>query len=188
MKNLIITVFFSTILLVAFNYDKTDKSLARVKTVSGKLVFYENEPVEKYEVVFSFENLMPNYERITTQKVMDFSVQNAFKESGLQGGKQFDGIITRPKTKRDLAVKFLDKSKDNSIARVFRVNGKFVFIECEPINEFNIVSNIKVKFQSTRQQTIDEILKKAFKEERKGKEFDGILFGSTTYDNSIKFK
>lgn len=188
MKKTIFALLGLVLLNLSFTYDKSDKSLARVKTISSKLVFYNNEPVEKYEVVFSFENTIPNYETTSTRNVMDKSVQNAMNEAGYQGGKYFDAIITRANAKRDLAIKFLDKEKDNAIARVSKINGKYVFIECEPVNEYEIVSNIKVSYGNTRQQTIDKILKKAFKEEKKGESFDGILFGSTKYDNSIKFK
>lgn len=189
MKRVFFLLLISSIISIAFTNDTKDFSLARVKTVSGKLVFYNNEPIEKYETVFSFENVIINYETISTQKVMDESVQNAMKESGLQDGKSFDAIITRSNSKRDLAIKFASSKKDNSIARISPVNGKYIFIECDPLSEYDVVSNIKVSPGANRQKTIDKILNKAFKEEEKeSKSFDGILFGSTTYNSSIKFK
>lgn len=191
----IFTILLCSTILIAFSnivteqslFFNSDNSLARVKTVSGKLVFYNNEPIEKYEIVFSFENAIPNYEHINNQKVMDVSVQNAMKESGLQGGKFFDGIICSPNAKRDLAIKFKNDTTDNAIARVSKINGKYVFMECEPVNDYEIVENLIKAKAKTRQEYIDKLIKTAYKKEKKGKVFDGIIFGSTKYDNSIKF-
>lgn len=188
MKNLItilITLFF---LVPQSSAIKNDYSLARVKNVSGKLVFYNNEPVESYSIAFSFTNYIRNYNTITSEAIMDNAVRNAKMESGIQDGKQFDAIITKPNTQRDLAIVFTDKNKDNSIARVPQINGKYIFIECNPLNNFTIVENIEIKKSTSQQDAIDQILKKGMKSEKKGRPFDGILFGSTKYDNTIKFE
>lgn len=99
-------------------------------------------------------------------------------EAGAQG-KSFDAIILG-KGERDMGIVFTDKenSKDISIARVSKTTGKYVFIECEPINDYDVVEKYKITGAGQKlltgscpshQDMIDKLLKKAFKAEKKGK-------------------
>lgn len=108
-------------------------------------------------------------------------------------GKLYDAIILGT-SDRDLAIIWKDKSKDNALARVKRVEGKFTFLACEPTTNYDVkgkynVSGVgqQIMFGScpSHQEKIDKLIKKASKEKI---EFDAVIYGSTTNDLAVKFK
>lgn len=88
-----------------------------------------------------------------------------------------------------------EPTKDLSLAKVNKKSGKYIFLNCEPVHEYEVVYNIEIKFviSSSQMDTTDEIadmvLKRAFKMQKKeGKEFDAIIVGTQKVDLAIKFK
>lgn len=180
---------------VAFTTNKkqqTDYSLARVNKTNNKLAFFWNEPVNEYEVAFTFKNSIGNFNCKSPQQVIDASVKNANIEAANQG-KIYDALIFGT-SDRDMAIIWKDKSKDNAIARVKKNEGKFVFVECEPLANYDVISKYDVSGVGQQillgscpghQQKVDKIIKKATKENLN---FDGVMYGSSKNDLAIKFK
>ena len=196
MKKIIFGIITIVLLIIIVSFTQqqpTEKAFARVNKVNNKLAFYWNEPINNYEVVFTFGNLITNYNCSSPKQVLDQSVNNANKEAANQG-KLYDAIIIGHATKRDLAIVFTDKTKDNAIARVTKNEGKYLFIECEPLNDYDVVGKYNVSGFGqvvltgdcpSHQSKIDKLMKKATKDHL---EFDGIIFGSSKNDLVIKIK
>jgi hypothetical protein len=194
MKKILLLLFVTTIFQINGQAEKKiSNNLANVFKQSGKYVFFGNEPLNEYEIVFSFYNRIQNYDHLSNEQIAIASVKNAFKESALQLGKSFDAIITKDGSDRDLAVKFLPTESDKSVAVIRKTSGKYLYMECTPLNEYEIISNLKKSnpyFRTTRKKYLDGVFKKAIKKENKGFPFDGIIFNSngSNYNSVIKFK
>jgi hypothetical protein len=82
--------------------------------------------------------------------------------------------------------------KDLSLARVQKMSGKYVFLSCEPLNDYDVAFEIK-GFTLGHFDTPDEmanfVVKNALKiSSKEHKEFDGVVVGSGKVDIAIKFK
>jgi len=189
---LTIALFSVTVSLTSFINNEKDFSLGRVNKTSNKLIFFWSEPTNNYDVAFTFMNKIANYNCKSPQQIIDATIQNANIEAANQG-KIYDAIIIGT-SERDMAVVWGDKAKDNSIARVKKTEGKLVFIECEPLVNYDIVGkyNVSAAAQAlltgtcpNHQSKIDKLVKKASKDNIT---FDAIMYGSTEKDLVIKFK
>lgn len=187
-----IFLFLITCLSFSTTFAQTDYSLARVEKQNNKLVFYLNEPINEYELAFTFENKIENLNCLTPAEIIANTIKNANIEAANQS-KLYDAIIISP-AGRDMAIIWKDKSKDNAIARVKRVEGKYIFIQCEPIVNYNMIGKYNVTGAGqqlllgtcpTFQEKLSKLIKKANKE---NEDFDGIIWGSDIFNQSIKFK
>ena len=178
---------------LSFRQTQTDYSLARVSKLNNKYVFLWSEPVNDYETAFTFENRIKNYDCLSPEQVCIESIKNANAEAANQG-KIYDAIVTINGSSRDMAIIWKDKSKDNSIARVKKNEGKLVFVQCEPLANYDIVGKYNISGVGQQillgscpkhQQKIDKLIKKASKDKV---EFDGVMYGSSKNDLAIKFK
>lgn len=192
MKKFFILLTVIGMSLMSFQQSQTDYSLARVNKTNNKLVFFWNEPLNEYEIAFTFANGIANIDCKSPQQIIDASIQNANFESANQG-RTYDAIILG-KAHRDLAITWVEKSKDNAIARVKKNEGKLVFIECEPQVNYDIVGKYDVSGLSQQilfgtcpnlQKKIDNLIKKSFKDKL---DFDGVIYGSSKNDLAFKFK
>ena len=189
---LIVIIFASIFATLSFRQTQIDYALGRVNKTNNKLVFLWNEPINEYEIAFTFNNPIENMFCKSPQQIIDGSLINANIESAQQG-RMYDAIILG-ESARDMAIIWKDKSKDNAIARVKKTEGKYVFIDCEPITNYDIAGKYNVNGVGqqvllgtcpTYQEKIDKLLKKANKEKLN---FDAVLFGSSQNDLAIKFK
>lgn len=88
------------------------------------------------------------------------------------------------------------QTPDNSLARVERTSGKYIFLNAEPVSDYEIVFpvEIKVVWDNSQINSLDKIsnlvLSKALKTaEKEGKEFDALIIKSgQKQDLAIKFK
>jgi len=89
---------------------------------------------------------------------------------------------------------FSQNNFDASLAKVNKVSGKYIFLNCEPVNEYEVVYEVKAVPLTTGQvSTLDKIsnfvLKKAFKMKKKeGEDFDALIIGTSKFDLAIRFK
>lgn len=182
----------SILFLMSFQTIQNDYSLGRVNKTNNKLVFFWNEPINEYEISFTFQNSIQNFHCKSPQQLIDASISNANSEAALQG-RLYDAIVFS-KSDRDMAIIWKDKTKDNAIARVKKTEGKLIFIECEPINDYEIVGKYDVSGVGqklitgkcpTHNQKIDKLIKKS---ENDKLDYDAILYGSSKNDLSVKFK
>ena len=186
MKKLILAI---AILFNLASYGQTDQ--ARVSKVNNKLIFFYNEPINDYEIAFTFKNSIQNFDCLNPEQISNESIKNANLEAANQG-RIYDAIVVSNSSERDMAITWKDKSKDNAIARVKKVEGKLVFVQCEPLVNYDIASKYNVTSGvlkllgkcPTLQSNIDKLIKKA----SKGSNFDGVMYGSSTNDLAIKFK
>jgi len=182
----------SLITILSFGLIQTDYSLARANKTNNKLVFFLSEPINEYEVAFTFRNPIANMDCLAPQQIIDASLTNGNMEAAQQG-RIYDAIILGT-AERDLAIIWKDKSKDNTLCRVKRTEGKYVFVDCEPVANYSIVDKYNVSGVGqqlllgtcpTLQQKIDKLIKKSTKDKH---EFDAVMYGSSTNDLAIKFK
>ncbi|MBE7443699.1 MAG: hypothetical protein HS119_14725 [Flavobacteriales bacterium] len=195
MKKIILglVIVTTTLVTLSFRQTQTDYSLARVSKLNNKLVFLWSEPVNDYETAFTFENHIQNYNCLSPEQVCIESIKNANAEAANQG-KIYDAIVTVNGSPRDMAITWKDKSKDNAIARVKKNEGKLVFVQCEPLANYDIAGKYNISGVGqqimlgscpTHQQKIDKLIKKAGKDKL---DFDGVMYGSSKNDLAIKFK
>ena len=89
---------------------------------------------------------------------------------------------------------FAQNNTDFSLAKVNKVSGKYVFLNCEPVNDYEVIYEVKVTPVHTAQvSSLDKIsnivLKKAFKMKKKqGEDFDAIIIGNSRVDLAVRFK
>lgn len=182
-----------TLILASFKIGQNDTNLARISKINNKLVFLWNEPLNDYETAFTFENLIPNYECLSPEKICIETIKNANIEAANQS-KIYDAIVCVNGSPRDLAITWKDKTKDNAIARAKKQEGKIIFTECQPTTNYSVVGKYNVSGNGQRillgscpshQSCIDKLLKKANKDKL---DYDAVMYGSTKYDLVIKFK
>ena len=86
--------------------------------------------------------------------------------------------------------------QDKSMARAQRVQGKLVFVKCDPVEEYTVVDELTTNLSLAigGQQKIDDQLKeligRANKQVEKGKmgEYDGVITDDGQRGTFIKFK
>ena len=194
MKKIIFTLFIvaTIIATLSFRQTQTDYALARSNKTNNKLAFFWNDPINEFEVAFTFNNQIENFDCKSPQQLIDASITNANAEAAQQG-KIYDAIIIGT-SDRDMAITWKDKSKDNAICRVKRNEGKYVFIECEPMANYDIVGKYNVSGVGQQilfgtcpghQEKVDKLIKKAGKDKL---DFDGVMYGSSKNDLAINFK
>jgi hypothetical protein len=192
MKKIFYCLFvISAIFSSELTFCQNDNSLARANKTNNKFAFFWNEPIADYETAFTFQNVIENYDCLSPQQVIDASIRNANFEAAQQG-KIYDAIILGT-SDRDIAIVWKDKSKDNAICRVKRNEGKYVFIECEPLTDYEIEGKYNISGVGqqiiigtcpSHQEKVDKLLKKASKDNL---DFDGVMYGSSKNDLVIKF-
>ena len=89
---------------------------------------------------------------------------------------------------------FSQNGFDASLAKVSKVSGKYIFLNCEPANEYEVVYEVKaVPWRAAQVSSLDKItnfvLKRAFKmKDEIGKDFDALLIGTSKFDLAVRFK
>lgn len=197
MKKNILIIMLLAIVASAFKPVEKDYSLCKVHTFSNKPVFFYNTPANTYTTSFSYSAIIPFPRYINTSHVADESMRAASTEAGYQN-RLFDAIIVTNGSERDLAIQFTDKSKDITLANAPKIEGKYVFIEADPVNEYDIVGKYTInaaacKKQGTPQNVktlkhqllIAKIIKKAGADKL---DFDAVIYGEGKNDLVIKFK
>ena len=199
MKNLIL---ISVLLFFSFSiYSQSEKSLARVQKIKGKEIYIYCEPVREYEVVEKVTSFVsqltaglsdeqPSIDNMIKEMV-DKSIDREIKN---KIGK-FDAILTTDGESAVL-IKFKAGNDDNKgLGNVQRIQGKYIFLYCDPINEFDntgqITSAISQLFGTNSiSNMVKEMIDKAIKKEIKNKvkPFDGIITSDGTNGVLIKFK
>src|SRR5690606_2182710 len=84
-------------------------------------------------------------------------------------------------------------NEENDLARAQRINGKYVFVMCDPLQEYEIIETVSTSVsallagQQSISEQIKEMVNKAVRRERKGKfEFDAIV--TQDGDNAVLIK
>jgi hypothetical protein len=171
-----------------------DYSLAKAKRYNNnKPVFYNNQPSNAYDIAFTFEDHIPNYDCLSLPYICNYVYENCNKEAVAQG-RPYDAIIMTNGAPRDLAIIFKPTTNDVATATVTKTLGKFVFLMSEPNAMYDVVEQYAVTGWGqqafvgtcpTLQERIEKAIKKAIKDKL---DFDGLIIGETTKIVIIKFK
>lgn len=144
-------------------------NVAKVNTNSGVYVFNDCEPISKYEVIgeFTVENL--TYAERAYSGAQYQGLRDAFVKMAKMVNHQTEGVILTLVTggiDKAYIIKFKDESEDHSLARVNRYRGVYIFCDCEPINNYKYLGDLKGKHTLNPQYTAlrDDLLKKCLKD------------------------
>lgn len=109
----------------------------------------------------------------------------------LVGILAFTAINTRSNSNNKTGIQ-LQNEKDLSMARTQKMSGKYVFLECEPINEYVVAFEIKgftMGHFNSPNEISNFVVKNALRIGKKQNiEFDAVVIGSGKADIAIKFK
>lgn len=174
MKTLLFTILLSINTILAFGQEK-DFSLSKIKTFSGKYVFYNLEPYDSYSKAFFFENKV-DFDNLTEEEIMKETIANASKVSGFQN-EPFDAVIIKDGEEKSQAIKFKEISANNALAKVGKKEaGIYIFRACLPSNEYDDIGKIDVKWHKKAEQTEKAYIELIERAKKKYPNFNGMLF------------
>jgi len=204
MKTLITT--FILIFSFHLSFSQTQKGLARVNRIDGVDVFFMNEPLNDYEVVFDISTGLKATSLLTgglvnegvSEKAAQF-VRRAIKEAK-ENKYEFDAIIYSS-GKKVIAVKYKNpKTENHLVARVQKIEGIEIYILCEPAMEYEVFNSkkggIKLKSALTGglvnnsiEEDVAEFVSKLVKDAAEdNQKIEGILYGAGKSAAGIFFK
>jgi hypothetical protein len=169
--------------------------IGRVAPTGNKLVFINSVPVAKYEVVFTFQNLMDFQDLPNPIACAQNSIRNANIEAANQS-RLYDAIICQNRTERDVAIKFINPAEDKSLCRVSKINGVLAFVGAEPINQYSITGRFYSIHQSGDNQLFGNyqatevfFINKAIEWGRRKKvDFDALIYNNSIKGNDLLIK
>ncbi|GAB3175746.1 hypothetical protein [Telluribacter humicola] len=204
MKKSVLLFLLLTAWTLSFSQDQ--KGLARVNKIDGVEVYFMNEPLNSYDVVFDVGTGMKAASLLTgglvnegvSEKASQF-VRRAIKEAK-EDKHEFDAIIYSS-GKKIVAVKFKNPDpKLKSLARAQKVEGLEVYILSEPLKDYEVLNSkkggIKMKSYLTGglvnnsiEEDVAQFVNKLVKDSKKDNEkIDGIVYGAGKSASGIRFK
>jgi len=199
---------YSLILLTLFllsglsvNSQDQEKGIARVLKINGKEVYFLNEPLRDYDVIFDVGTGFKATSIVTgglvnegvSEKANQF-IQKALKQAD---GKEFDAVIYNS-GKRVVAIRFKGDSdiSTKGLARVQKINGLEIYILAEPLIDYEVISSksggIKLKSAITGgivnnsiEEDVNDFVKKILKDDPR---VQGVLYSSGKEAAGIRFK
>ena len=166
-----------------------DKAVARVQKNNGIYAFCDNEPIADYEIV--------DRTKASISWTGQFNeIRNKLVKKAVKDYPNADGIVismSNGSSDKAIILKFKDgQDKDkHSLARANKVQGLYVFTDCDPVNDYEVVERESVSFgfKSDYQSIRDKLIKKALKDVP---DADGVIFTFSTGGSDkaavIKFK
>ena len=157
-----------------------DHALAMVERTQGILVFTDNEPVCKYEILDRDKN---HYSWNSSYG----AIKNKLIKRALKDFPEADGIILEMSNQHADGAVIIKFVKDPNVpeseyakARVIKQSGIYVFTECEPISKYKVVDREKVTMTWSGQysEIRDKLIKKTVKHTP---DAEGVILGSTVH-------
>lgn len=204
-KPLLLLVAIAAVALSFTKIQDDKKGLARVNRINGKEVYFMNEPLNAYEIVFDIGTSAKAASLLTaglvnegvSDKASQF-VKRAIKEAEDEH-YEFDAIIYSS-GKRVVAIKFTEEKEENKmLARVQKIEGVEIYILSEPLNAYEVAnskkSGLKVKSLLTMgivnnsiEQDVAEFVRKLLKDADKDDEkINAILYGAGKSAVGVRF-
>ncbi|WP_255069017.1 hypothetical protein [Lacihabitans sp. LS3-19] len=204
MKKTILTLVMMAFWSLSFSQSK--KGLARVNKIDGIEVYFMNEPLNDYDVVFDVGTGLKASSLLTgglvnegvSEKAGQF-VRKAIKEAKDEK-YEFDAIIYSS-GKKIVAVKFKKPKADlKMLARVQKIEGVEIYILSDPLLDYEVLNSKKGGFKmksaltgglvnNSIEEDVSQFVKKLVKDAEKDKEeIDGIVYGAGKTAGGIKFK
>jgi|ADurb_Cas_02_Slu_FD_contig_123_40504_length_1899_multi_5_in_2_out_0_2 hypothetical protein len=194
-------ILFLLIMLISISFSvkaQDNKGLARVNKIQGKEVYVICEPERPYEVVDKVNSVVSQLIGVspTVGNMINTLVDKAVNKEKKGKVQPFDAIVTSDGTNAIL-IKFKEGSEDKKgIGRVTKMQGKEIYVMCEPLLEYETVNKVNSAFAQiigvdpTVENMIKTLVDKAVDKERKGsiEKFDAVI--TSDGDNAIlvKFK
>ncbi|MBP5503537.1 MAG: hypothetical protein J6Y24_12185 [Bacteroidales bacterium] len=141
-----------------------DKGIVRVQKNNGIYAFCDNEPISDYEILDRVKS------NISWSGQFN-EIRNKLIKKAVKDYPNADAVVismAKGSTDKAIVIKFKDgQEKDNlGLARANKVNGLYVFTDCEPVNEYEIVDRegAAIGWSSEYQAVRDKLVKKAVKD------------------------
>lgn len=166
MKKYFILLIATAMSICAF---AQENNVARVNTHNGVYVFNDCEPVSKYEVIGEITiNNIPVEERAYASSQYQ-GLRDIFIKTAKIVNHQVEGIILtliNGGIDKAYIIKFKEQSEDHSLAKVNRYRGVYIFCDCEPVNTYKYLGDLKGKQTFNPQYTVlrDDLLKKCLRD------------------------
>lgn len=201
-----LTLLLALTLSWTLSFSQDQKGLARVSKIDGIEVYFMNEPLNSYDVVFDVGTGLKATSLATgglvnegvSDKASQF-VRKAIKEA--KNEKQDFDAIVYTSGKKVVAVKFKNPDpKFKSLARVQKVEGVEVYVLSEPMKDYEVFNSKKggVKLKSyltgglvnnSIEEDVSQFVSKLVKDsEKENEKIDGIVYGAGKNAVGIKFK
>lgn len=187
-SQILLLVIFLTLSISTFA-QQNDNGIARVQKNNGLFVFCDNEPIIEYDIL--------EREKSNLSWTGQYNeIRNKLIKKAVKDCPNADGVVVtmaKGATDKAIVIKFKDDQRkdDFALARVNKVLGLYVFTDCEPINEYEVLDRVKatIGWSSQYQGVRDKLIKKAMKKYHNA---DGMIFmfstGGTDRAAVIKFK
>lgn len=141
-----------------------DKGIVRVQKNNGIYAFCDNEPISDYEILDRVKSNVSWSGQFN-------EIRNKLIKKAVKDYPNADAVVismAKGSTDKAIVIKFKDgQEKDNlGLARANKVNGLYVFTDCEPVNEYDIVERegAAIGWSSEYQAVRDKLVKKAVKD------------------------
>jgi len=175
-----------------------NKQLCRVNKIQGKEIYIMCEPVSDYNVVDKVNSTAAQLLGVspTLSNMVNTMVDKAVNKEKKGKVKPFDAIITSDGNNAML-IKFKEGNQEQKgIGRITKMQGKEVYIMCEPLRDYETVDKVNSAFAQvlgvtpTIENMVKTIVDKAVNKESKGKvgNFDAVLTNDGNNAILIKFK
>jgi hypothetical protein len=203
MKGSILLLLLLTTWSISFSQDQ--KGIARVNRIDGVDVYFMNEPLNNYEVVFDVSSGIKASSILTGGLVNEGVSEKAsqFVNRAIKIAKeekyQFDAIIYSS-GKKIIAVKYKDPNPEYKLmARVQKIEGVEIYILSEPATEYEVFNSKKggLKMKSlisgglvnnSIEEDVAQLVNKLVKDAADDNEkIDGLLYGAGKSATGIKF-
>lgn len=197
MKNFILICLALMFSGVVFS-QQDNKQLGRVNKIQGKEVYVMCEPVRDYDVVGKVNSAVSQLLGVTPtiSNMVNTMVDKAVNKERKGKVQPFDAIITSDGDNAIL-IKFKEGNlEQKGIGRITKIQGKEVYIMCEPLRDYEIVDKVNSAFAQllgvspTIENMVKVMVDKAVNRELKGKigHFDAVVTSDGDNAILIKFK
>lgn len=195
MRTILLLILLSAFINVANSQE--NKQLAKVNKQQGKEIYVMCEPERAYDVVSTVNSTVSQLlgEKPTIKNMLE-ALLNKSVSRELKGKlNPFDALITTDGNNGTL-VKFKDGNEElKGIGRITKLQGKEVYVLCEPIREYDVVEKVNSIFtqllgKSSIDDLINELVIKSVDKEKKGKisSFDALITPDGDIAILVKFK
>ncbi|WP_395804182.1 hypothetical protein [Daejeonella sp.] len=170
-------------------------NIAIVNKIQGFYIFTDSQPISDYEVVGEVTTESHNDSEINRSKgqyqpIRDFLINAARRVNYTADGLVFS--LVNGGNDKALIIKFKEKSANNSHSKVNQYQGVNVFVDSEPLNEYEYIGSVLDKGKSNIFQYSDlrdKLIVTCKKEIVNSKAIVlKLVYGGTDTGDVIKFK
>lgn len=161
---------FSLFLLGLLNNLFGQKNIATVNKIQGFYIFTDSQPLADYDVIGEVTTKGHNDPDIRNSGAQYQSVRDYLVKTARQVNFAADGLIlslVNGGTDKAVIIKFKENAKNRNQAKVNQYQGKYLFVDCEPISETKYLGSVKSKisFSSSQYSSLrDRLIKKCIED------------------------